>query len=260
MFSYFSIRHEKKLPNQTMIKPISYRKLNLAEKQTFIDEVLNAFDKHPVEQPTIQLYIEEVRHDYDLLRASAAHISHTDLTQTINEGDAIRDDGLVSLKMVAERSTKRRDSEWVKAGQLILQVFHDYGNRMAELSLQKETATVDLLLSEAESNEELKKAIATIKAEDWLQDIKDGQQIVKEYITKRDKAKGNDSLPSSFEVAKSLGNKIEKLFKFINLKMEFEQDSALEPLVDNLNNIIKRHRDAVKRREALKKKTKKTGE
>ena len=141
------------------------------------------------ENPTFKPYIDPIGSVYTRLKQAAQAISHPELTSEINEGDDLRDGGIRSLKSTADHSVNRTDPAWSTAGQRVLNLFRDFGNNMADLSLAKETTAIDNFLGAIDSNPELKKDITTIQGDIWLQDVRDGQQKVKSGIAKRDASK-----------------------------------------------------------------------
>ena len=239
-----------------MIDPISFRKLSLEEKQNFTDEVYPMVKTSLGENPTFKPYIDPIGSVYTRLKQAAQAISHPDLTSEINEGDDLRDGGIRSLKSTADHSVNRTDPAWSTAGQRVLNLFRDFGNNMADLSLAKETTAIDNFLGAIDSNPELKKDITTIQGDIWLQDVRDGQQKVKSGIAKRDASKKSDEA-AAFDIARELGSNIDKLFRYINMKIEFEPTPELKALSFELNKVIARYRKNVSLRATLREKAKK---
>lgn len=232
-----------------MILPTNFRKLSLTEKQNFTDEILPAVKTSLGENALFKPYIAQVEADLSHLKVSSQVLTHPELTAEIVDGDELRDGGISSLKQAATRAAGRRDPVWVKAGQCILNAFHDIGDNIAALPINKETSSIENLLGVIESTPDLKQAITTIHAEVWLQDIKDGQQIVKDVIKKRDTSKiENDS---ASDKARQLTVSVDKLLRYINSKIEFEPAPEFTALALELNKIIDRYRKTVKLRATL---------
>jgi hypothetical protein len=234
-----------------MIDPTNFRKLNLDEKQNFTDEVLPIVKTAIGANETYKTYIAQVEVDNTRLVKTAATLSHPELTEEVNQGDELRDGGIGSLKINATRSLYRKDPLWVKAGQRILSAFNDFGNDMASRPIAKETTAVDKLLMAIENDAELKQSIATIQSNIWLQDIKDGQHVVKSAVAKRDSSKVGDEIAAS-DASRQLGTSLDKLFRYINMKIEFESNPTLVTLSFDLNKIIARYHKGIKLRATLR--------
>ncbi|WP_320054094.1 DUF6261 family protein [uncultured Acetobacteroides sp.] len=242
-----------------MIDPIGFKKLSLDEKQNFTDEVFPMVKTALGESPTFKSYIEPVGTVYSRLKVAAKAISHPELTSDVNEGDDLRDGGTRSLKSAADHSANRTDPAWATAGQRVLNLFKDFGENMADLSLAKETTAIDNFLGAIDSNPELKKDITTIQGDIWLQDIRDGQQKVKSGIAKRDASKKSEEAAAT-DIARELGSNIDKLFRYINMKIEFEPTPELQALSIEINKVIARYRKNVTLRATLREKAKKEKE
>jgi hypothetical protein len=239
-----------------MIEAVNYRKLSLNEKINFANEVIPVVDPTLGELPEYKVLVAQVKDQRDTLMKSSEGLSHPEVTAEVNEGDSLRDGGLGGIKSNATRSLHRSDPKWVAAGTIILQAFHDFGDDMAHMPMAKETAAVDKFLIEVDHNAELKAAITTIHSDAWLQDVRDGQQIVKSAIVKRDDSIAADTLPPAYDAAKPLGVSIDKLFRFINLKLEIEPKPELVALANRINTIIERYKKLIKLRQTLREQAK----
>jgi hypothetical protein len=235
-----------------MVEPTNFRKFSLNEKLNFSNEVIPVVEPVLGEQPGYKELVAEVKTSRDNLMKSSEGLSHPELTEEVNEGDNLRDGGINGVKGNATRSLNRKDPNWVAAGKLVLQAFHEFGEDMAYMSLANETAAIDKFLAEVDRNAELKAAITTIQSDVWLQDIRDGQQIVRAAIAKRDASNASNVLPSAYDAAKPLGASIDKLFRYINMKIEFEPKPELVDLSHRLNEIIARYKQVVKLRQTLR--------
>jgi hypothetical protein len=239
-----------------MIDPTSFRKLSLEEKQNFTNQVLNLIIPVLGELPEYKVLVALVKSDFDFMKKTLEGLSHPEYTQAVVDGDSLRDGGISGIKGNATRSLNRKDATWVAAGTIILQAFDDFGDNMANQSMATETAEVDNLLAEIDRNPELKAAITTIQSDAWLQDVRDGQHQVKSSIEKRGASNASKTLPSTIEASRPLIVSINKLFRFINMKLEFEPKPELLALSFRLNDVIGGYKSGLKLRETLHKQKK----
>jgi len=235
-----------------MIESTYFRRMTLKEKQGFVSEFLPPVEKLLGKNPSFIPYIDRVKSDFTLFVKTTEGLSHPELTEKVVEGDNLRDGGINGLKSNAARSVNRKDPEWVEAGTVILQAFHDFGDGMANLPLAQETVSVDNLLAEIDRNAVLRAAITTIQSDVWLQDMRDGQKIVKDNVELRRADSFADTLPASFEAAKPLSINLEKLIDYINLKIDFEPTPELTALANGLNDIIGSYKKLIKLRQTLR--------
>lgn len=239
-----------------MIKPLLYRRLSLDEKLAFASEVISVFDSEFGSIPVLMPLVSQVKDDYSAVRQASIWLSHPELTQAVRNGDALRDLGVRTLKYVASQSLRRSDAAWVAAGKLILQAFHDFGDDMASRSTASESAEVDNLLAAFDRNADLRQAVSTIQCDAWLQDIRDGEQQVKRAIANRDAVQAEEPQSPAYKLAFQLVKSLSKLFRFINVKLEFEQTPELVALSHRINEIVGRYRASIKHRQTLRKQAK----
>lgn len=239
-----------------MIKHVMFRMLSLNEKYRFAEEVISALDATPYNVPELQPLADRVKASFDAVKEASLGLSHPEIALARKAGDALRDLGLNTLKYNAKRSLKRRDERWVAAGKFLLKAFHDFGDGMARKSVIEETASVCNLLAEIDRNAELRAAISTIGCDAWLQDIRDGQREVEEAEAARLAMLGDKPKVAAYQEAVPLGQNLEKLFRLVNVKLEFEDCSELVALSHRINEIVGRYRAAIKHRQTLRKQAK----
>lgn len=229
-----------------------FRRYSLEEKQTFTEETIRAVDPELGKLPEYSALVAQVKTDYSNMMKTTEGLNHPELTKVVNDGDNLRDGGIGGLRGNAKRSLNRTDPKWVAAGTVILQAFHDFGEGMASLAIAKETAAVGRFLAEVDRNPVLRAAITTIQSDAWLQDMRDGQHMVESAVDQRGVERAADALPSTVEAAMPLVASIDKLFRYINMKLEFDPKPELVALSNRLNEIIARYKQVVKLRQTLR--------
>lgn len=235
-----------------MIESTMFRRYSLEEKQTFTQETIRVVDPVLGELPEYKTLVAQIKADRDNMMKTTEGLNHPELTHAVNTGDNLRDGGIGGLKGNAKRSLNRTDPKWVAAGTVILQAFHDFGEGMATLSIAKETAAVERFLAEVDRNPVLRAAITTIQSDAWLQDMRDGQNMVVAAIDQRGVERAADTLPSTVEAAMPLVASIDRLFRYINMKLEVDPTPELVALSHRLNEIIARYKQAIKLRQTLR--------
>lgn len=236
-----------------MIEDLRYRKLLLEEKQAFADEFLTAATKYFKDKPVYKDLLESVDTCYNNLVKTTQGIGHPEFAAELVAGDDMRDGGLGGLKSTATRGASRLDPAWQNAGRLVLQAFRKFDEGIAYLPHAQETAVVDNLLNEIDKNPDLKKSITIIQGDIWVQDIRDGQQTVKQALAKRTGSQADKMAESTFEASIPLGESIGKLVRFVNNKLEFESTPELVAFANEINSVITRYKAGLKTRETLHK-------
>lgn len=229
-----------------------FRRYPIKDKQNFAKETINSVEPVLGGLPEYSDLVAQVKLDYANLVKANEGMDHPELTKVVNEGDNLRDGGIGGLVGNAKRSLNRKDPKWVEAGTLILQAFHTFGDGMATLSISQETTAVDNFLNEVDRNAALRGAITTIQSDAWLQDMRDGQQMVVSAVDQRGVERAADAFPPAIEAALPLVGSIDKLFRYINMKIEFDPKPELVDLSHRLNEIVGRYKQGVKLRQTLR--------
>jgi hypothetical protein len=133
----------------------------------------------------------------------------------------------------------RSNAEWSQAGQKIVNTFKKVGWKMNEAPYGDETNRVDTFLNMLKTEPELQQAVATMKGQDWVAEIENGQAKFKQHSSIRidknavEEAKSNTSL-----AARELGITLDRMLRFIESEIEFYGKVELKTLVIKINEII----------------------
>ena len=136
----------------------------------------------------------------------------------------------------------RKNAAWAQAGQLIVNTYRKIGWDMDRMSYADETTRVDTLLSMLKNEPELRQAVETIQAQEWVTEIEEAQASFKQHSTARvDKTAAQEAKSNTVQAAKELGEAIAKEFRFIESEIEFYNKAELKDLVFKLNTIIAKY-------------------
>lgn len=225
-----------------MINGYYFQRMHVNEKGRFADEAIGAIAPFRTSSPALAAHIQEAEARLEAFQKSLQRLSTVDISSLIKEDDDQRDRGLINLRDYAQLCSSRKNEAWAHAGLLIVNTFRKVGWQMHEAPYADETNRVDTLLSMLKNEEELKQAVATILAQDWVAEIEEGQARFKEHSSARiDKAAAEEAKSNTRQAAGELGKSIDKLFRFIESEIEFYNKTELKEVVVKINTIVGRY-------------------
>lgn len=221
-----------------MISNHPYRQMRIPEKQVFATKIAAAANKAKKANPDLGAHIQAVECHTEALKKAYERMSDNPIAAEMVEADDMRDNGLINLREYAAICASHHNVEWVRAGETILGVFKDISWDIHRLRNPDESIRVDNLLIILKTYPKLKKAIATMHAQHWVEEIEEGQLKFKEAHEKFKEQNENVVLIDLQPIVKNLGVALERLFQYINMRLEFMPNPELYNLAHKINDLI----------------------
>jgi hypothetical protein len=231
-----------------MIKPHAFHDMRINEKGYFGDRVLDTVAPYADKDADLALLIEDVRAKNQRLTAALMKQSYASITKQMKADDSLRDHGFVNLRTYAQVCASRKDPIWAQAGQLLVNAIKKTGWGMNRKGNKEETMLVDTLLAEFDSQPKLREAIATINAQEWIDEIREGHASYEQHSRLRNSVKESKSKVNARRAAQELCQAINKLFRYINFYVEFKNSEPYKTLADSINTSIAECRKTLKQR------------
>lgn len=225
-----------------MISNHPYRQMRIPEKGIFATEIAVAANKAKKSNPDLEPHIQAIECHTEALMKAYQRMCNNPIAAEMVEADDLRDNGLINLREYAAICTSHHDMEWVKAGELILGVFRDISWDIHRLRNSEESIRVDNLLIILKTYPKLKKAIATMHAKHWVDEIEEGQHKFKEAYQKFKEQNENLVLVDLQPIVKNLGVALERLFQYVNMRIEFMPNAELFNLAHKINDLISNYK------------------
>lgn len=231
-----------------MIEPHSFQAMRITTKGAFADKVLAKANPYGEKDTELKPLIEEATSKNQIFSKAMQKLSLAAITKLMNEDDDQRDSGIGNLESYALSCSKRKDPVWAKAGQEVVNALKAVGWDMNYRGNQDETKLIDIFLEQIEAQPTLKQALATISAQGWIDEIREGQTSYKLHDAQREAAEKPGSSITSREAARDLGFAIDKLFRYINFQIEFKASATYATLADEINKTIAAYRATIRQR------------
>ncbi len=225
--------------------------MRINEKGVFGKDVLAAAKPYGEKDPELKPLVDDVSTKSQILSKALDRLSVADITKLMNEDDDQRDSGIANLETYALSCSKRKDPVWANAGQVIVNALKTVGWDMNYRSNKEETNLIDTFLLMVDSQENLKKALTTINAQEWIDEIRQGHARYVQHDAQRKDAEKPGSSITSKDAAREQGAAIDKLFRYVNFQIEFKASATYATLADDINKIIAEYRAALKLRATL---------
>lgn len=222
-----------------MINGYYFQRMHVSEKGRFADEIICVVEPYKTSFPALATFLQETKNRSDIYMRSLQKLSIVDINSLIKKDHEQRCNGLVNLRDYAEVCSSRKNMAWSLAGQLIVNTFRKLDWKMHLASYAKVTTSVDTLLHMLKNEDELKQAVITTQAQEWVAEIEEGQNSYKQHSALRiDKLVVEEAKSNSREASRELGIAIDRLFRFIISEIEFYNKVELKELVVKINMII----------------------
>jgi len=116
------------------------------------------------------------------------------LTQDIITLDQRRDQAIVGLRSVTEGYKSHYDTAVVNAATTLHNNIASHGSKIQQLSYQEETAVLDSIITDWETESELQAAITVLNLTDWLAELKNANTaFVTKYLERVEETAANPS-------------------------------------------------------------------
>lgn len=248
-----------------MIQPLNFQLMHVNEKGTFTNKILDAAAPYKASNPEFAPVYEEANAKNQIFSKALQKMSYESITRLMEEDDDLRANGFTNLRDYAQLCASRKNPTWALAGQLLVDHIRKIGWDTAQKANAEETKLLDTLLNELESTPVLKEAIATINAQEWIDEIRQGQGNFKQHEAQRRSMKNSDEKITTREAARQLGFAIDRLVRYVNFQIEFKNSADFISLSNTVNVIVDESAAVLKQRatrlkNAKKKKAAKGGE
>jgi hypothetical protein len=240
-----------------MIEGYYFQDMRINEKGAFADKVLAKANPYVEKDAELKPVIKAVTEANAAFSKALEKLSVAAITKLMSEDDAQRDGGIGSLEGYAASCASRKDPVWSKAGQEVVNALKAVGWDMNYRGNKEETKLIDTFLAQVESQPTLKQALATISAQGWIDEIREGHTSYKLHDAQREEAEKPASTTSSKEAARELGAALDKLFRYVNFQIEFKGSASYATLADDINRIVEDYRATLKQRATRAKNEKK---
>ena len=231
-----------------MIEGYNYHDMRITEKGAFVDKVLAKANPYGETDADLKILVDDANSKNQIFAKAMQKLSLAAITQLMIEDDDQRDSGIANLESYALSCSKRKDPVWANAGQVVVNTLRAVGWDMNYRGNKEETKLIDIFLAQIESQPALKQAIATISAQGWIDEIRQGHTNYVLHDAQREAAEKPGSSITSREAARDLGIAIDKLFRYVNFQIEFKGSATYATLADEINKTIADYRATIKQR------------
>lgn len=222
--------------------------MRINEKGAFADKVLVAASPYLESDPDFSALAKDVISKNESFTKAMARLSVVEISRLVDEDDSRRDTSVSTLRSYFQNCTSRRNPTWSAAGEVLVNAFKEIGWNMNDRANDEETKLIDTLLNTLTTQPKLKEAVTTIKAEEWIDELRQAQNSYKQHQQQRLEAKESAPKEKSLVAAHELGESIERMFRYINFQIEFKHSEPYNKLADSISSIIAEFRSVQKLR------------
>jgi len=154
-----------------MIERINYYRLNNQELFTLIKSLLSIFTGVDTTALGFKVWFDKLQKAFKDLEDSIGFEMGSALTIKVVEADDLRDNCFKAFKSYITACSLRNNTEWGVAADTISRIMNKYGMLLYNESYSIESALLDKLILELSQDTEAIKALETLQAGVWFQDL-----------------------------------------------------------------------------------------
>lgn len=231
-----------------MIEKINYARLTNNELYTLIKNILSILSGVDLEVLNLKGWIDKLLVPFKKLELSVGMDRGSAFTLLIAQDDDLRDNCFKAFKTYIEACLLRDNDDWNAAGELLWRIINNHGLYLHVKSYSKESALLDKLIIELETNAKAQAAIELIKGGEWFLEMKSARDKYKGHWDERREEQANKPNSESEQARKDIRIKSQNLFQFIDLMNISEGGETWLTLIHNINEEIMKSNTIAKAR------------
>ncbi|WP_321309732.1 DUF6261 family protein [Marinifilum fragile] len=220
-----------------MIKTLPYSHMRVDEYYTLSMQVVALLKPH-TEEAQLSVLHTSIASAISKVDQAFLKLPHKGLTLSVKEADSKRDRLFKAFRYYVEACLFRGKTEWGNAPELLIEVIRLLGWTLYSDSYGKETARLNQLFNEIDTNPELSEAIATIAATDLYNELKESQVNFENVFKSRNEA--NATLPNvkTEDAVVELRRLLQVLMKYVESMAMMNSDPKYTGLCKEFNELI----------------------
>jgi hypothetical protein len=176
----------------------------------------------------------EMEEVYKLMQGSA-------LTAKILAEDNLRDNYIIGIEKAADAFTHHFDPAFVEAAHLLLKHIQKYGQKIARMKYQDETAALKDLIDKQRSDEALKAAVILLGLEDWFIKTEESNNRFNDLYIERVKDNAEKPDGSLKDLRKESALHYKELEKHITANSVLNPSELYDTLIKEINLLIDKY-------------------
>jgi hypothetical protein len=165
----------------------------------------------------------------------------SNLTATVQELDARRDDAIRGLRALSKAYTYHFDADKKAAGAALLKTIDKYSGNIAQLNYQAETATLKSLVGDFNNDADLAAAIVTLELTTWVTELNNANVDFETKYLDRVTDTASKQTVAVREHRPAAIEAYQTLIKHIEANNVLSPSAALTDLIGQLNELVNKY-------------------
>jgi len=182
------------------------------------------------------------------VEAAYAYQKDSPITLELERLDMLRDEALVGIKLVADGYAHYFEPNEKAAANTLITCFNKYGSAIIKLSYNAESAVVDKLVTDFETDATVAAALATLKITSWVGHLKASNNSFKAKYLERTTQYASQPQQSALELKPAAIAAYDKLLKNIDSRNTLDETGKYTVLIQKINALTEQYNNTVLRR------------
>lgn len=218
------------------MKNVSYYLFSHNALFSFIRGVIDLVEKTNTEELGLKVFLKNTKTQFSRFDNALKRDYVNPFTQTMISTDRSRDDRFIGFKAYVAACKYRKNKNWLIAAEELERLIDRYGGELYKMSYAEESAALDNLIADLQTAP-FKKAIRTIQANDWQDEMIEEHEAFKALNQKRNETE-DPNTETIGDTRKPAIRALRSLLSMIRLQEEAMDNPALSDLVAQLNKHI----------------------
>jgi hypothetical protein len=218
------------------MKNISYYLFSHKAFFTFIGGVIDLIGTTKAEELGFKIFLENTKTEFGQFDSALKRNYIDPFTELLNMADQKRDDRFLGFKGYVGVCKYRKAESWNLAAEELERLIARYGNELYRMALAEESAALDNLIAELQT-EPFTKAVSTIEAKGWMDDMVEAEIEYKALNQERSETNAQNTNTIGL-TRKSTTRAVRSLLSMISLQEQSTGNPTLTDLIEQLNNHI----------------------
>jgi hypothetical protein len=203
---------------------------------TYIGGVIDLVEKTNTEELGLRVFLNNAKTEFSKFDSALKRDYVNPFTQALIAADQKRDDRFIGFKEYVAACKYRKNKNWHTAAEELERLIDRYGNDLYKMSFAEESAALDNMIADLQTDP-FKKAVRTIQAKDWQDEMTEEHQAYKALSQERNES-SNPNTNTIGDSRKPTIRAIKSLLSMIDLQEQATGNPVLSDLIEQLNNHI----------------------
>lgn len=231
-----------------MFTVTNLKMLRKEEMVELLRSTVDICDKKDTNTLHITSQVEALRSIVEQLDDALVYKREEEFTKKLKLLDRERDEAITGLRHGFVMNTYHSHPETKKAAQKLLDRVDSYGNRIARMNYESESAVLHNLVNDLETEPDLQLALQLVGLQDWVNRLKVANKKFRKLYSRRIAEESKQDKTSFIAIKPEAITVYMHLINRINAYIELDEAKQYQSIKDEINTLAERYKQIIANR------------